>query len=601
MEKVKYLSKLGLIFIILFALVFSSFALFPKSISADDSIIGNIIEFTQPTSADWKKNSFSGFYLSPSVRYFHVEGRLLQPEMVKRFYYSLGFLGGLSLTYLGNVQPDVNIPFESDGSFAVNVFIPKQMFSLDSMTHCMITFNIEYKNGNKFSVSTKFHRPFNVIREVRLMTEGGKVEIRSYNPATKKYDVVEKTLTQPGDSFKVEIESYYNSASTLFSTYYGYPPYKIILYPTKEYYMSLLKIFMLRDFNYYAVGNASSPLDYMHSVWGYAYMVQPTSSNCIDNSEDYASANFDKLWSLSIKESGKIPLSYYLDSDPTDKVILAYFVPKSDPAVNLAQIKLKVGDPYMYVKTVKDKDFRKVEIDPGRGTAPIIKESRMFIPVRAFIEEIGKIQYPIPIQSSISVYSGIYTHPKVKYVEYGVSSFPIFYGGALSIDESYAISSLILSKQVFQEFISSDYSRLSSIEYVYNFIVQYRKGVVLPPLEKFLIDPNNPKVQPFILNGRTYIPFRYIAESLNCGVDWDDQTKTVTISVPVLGGTKTVAIDYGDNSIVTHATGAKFIDDFLVAEESADRSKTIYDIVQENLSKGYSDVMEYIYHLNKRS
>ncbi len=47
-----------------------------------------------------------------------------------------------------------------------------------------------------------------------------------------------------------------------------------------------------------------------------------------------------------------------------------------------------------------------------------------------------------------------------------------------------------------------------------------------------LIDPNNPKVVPMIITGRTMLPVRFIAENLGCKVDWDGITKTVTITYP---------------------------------------------------------------------
>lgn len=46
------------------------------------------------------------------------------------------------------------------------------------------------------------------------------------------------------------------------------------------------------------------------------------------------------------------------------------------------------------------------------------------------------------------------------------------------------------------------------------------------------IDPNNPKVVPLILNGRTMLPVRFVAENLGCDVGWDANTKTVTITYP---------------------------------------------------------------------
>ena len=46
------------------------------------------------------------------------------------------------------------------------------------------------------------------------------------------------------------------------------------------------------------------------------------------------------------------------------------------------------------------------------------------------------------------------------------------------------------------------------------------------------IDPNNPKVVPMIIKGRTMLPVRFVAENLGCRVEWDGTTKTVTIIYP---------------------------------------------------------------------
>ncbi len=46
------------------------------------------------------------------------------------------------------------------------------------------------------------------------------------------------------------------------------------------------------------------------------------------------------------------------------------------------------------------------------------------------------------------------------------------------------------------------------------------------------IDPNNLKVVPMILNGRTMLPVRFVAENLGCRVEWDPTTRTVTIIYP---------------------------------------------------------------------
>jgi len=47
-----------------------------------------------------------------------------------------------------------------------------------------------------------------------------------------------------------------------------------------------------------------------------------------------------------------------------------------------------------------------------------------------------------------------------------------------------------------------------------------------------LIDPNNPKVVPLIIQGRTMIPIRFVAENLGCKVNWDPLSKTITIIYP---------------------------------------------------------------------
>jgi len=51
------------------------------------------------------------------------------------------------------------------------------------------------------------------------------------------------------------------------------------------------------------------------------------------------------------------------------------------PAANL--ITLKIDDPYMYVNGSKQ------EIDPGRGTVPMIMDGRTILPIRAIVEAMG--------------------------------------------------------------------------------------------------------------------------------------------------------------------------------------------------------------------
>jgi len=44
------------------------------------------------------------------------------------------------------------------------------------------------------------------------------------------------------------------------------------------------------------------------------------------------------------------------------------------------------------------------------------------------------------------------------------------------------------------------------------------------------IDSTNPKVVPEIINGRTMLPLRFVTENLGCQLQWDPNTKTITIT-----------------------------------------------------------------------
>jgi|GEM_PF-1091031 len=45
-----------------------------------------------------------------------------------------------------------------------------------------------------------------------------------------------------------------------------------------------------------------------------------------------------------------------------------------------------------------------------------------------------------------------------------------------------------------------------------------------------MIDPNNPKVTPIIVSGRTMLPFRFIGECLGCSVEWNDTLKEAKLT-----------------------------------------------------------------------
>jgi hypothetical protein len=47
-----------------------------------------------------------------------------------------------------------------------------------------------------------------------------------------------------------------------------------------------------------------------------------------------------------------------------------------------------------------------------------------------------------------------------------------------------------------------------------------------------LIDSTNPAVTPVIIDGRTMLPLRFIAESLGCQVNWNAAQQLVTVTYP---------------------------------------------------------------------
>jgi len=133
----------------------------------------------------------------------------------------------------------------------------------------------------------------------------------------------------------------------------------------------------------------------------------------------------------------------------------------------VTKIVLRIGNPLMEV----DSETR--EIDPGRGTTPVIKEGRTFLPIRSLIETLS---------------GNITWNDKTKKVVIELKDINI----ELTIGSNMAI---VNGKKV-------------------------------------QIDPENAKVTPFIANGRTMLPLRFIAENLGAEVNWEAPTQTITIIYP---------------------------------------------------------------------
>ena len=120
---------------------------------------------------------------------------------------------------------------------------------------------------------------------------------------------------------------------------------------------------------------------------------------------------------------------------------------------------LQIDNPYMTVNGVQK------EIDPGRGTTPIILNSRTLLPVRAVVEEIG---------------------------------------GTVTWDGETQKVTLTHSKNTIELVIGNTVATLNG-------------------------NANTLDVAPQIINDRTMLPIRFIIESFGYEVGWIEETRVVTI------------------------------------------------------------------------
>jgi photosystem II stability/assembly factor-like uncharacterized protein len=120
-------------------------------------------------------------------------------------------------------------------------------------------------------------------------------------------------------------------------------------------------------------------------------------------------------------------------------------------------------------------DHIEKEIDPGRATVPIIRNNRTFLPIRTIIESIG---------------------------------------GNIEWDESTQTVSIQVKNTQIDLQIDRAEARVNG--------------------KALLIDPSDPTLTPFIQNGRTMLPLRFVGESLEMRVEWQADTQTITLVYPNL-------------------------------------------------------------------
>jgi outer membrane protein assembly factor BamB len=136
------------------------------------------------------------------------------------------------------------------------------------------------------------------------------------------------------------------------------------------------------------------------------------------------------------------------------------------PEPKKTKIILQIGNPYMTV------NGEKKEVDPGRGTAPIIiaEWSRTVLPIRAIVEALG---------------------------------------GTISWDGKERKVTILFYGNVINLWIDKNSAEVNG--------------------KYYLIDSGNPDVTPIIKNSRTMVPVRFVAEAMGCTVKWNPDTKEITI------------------------------------------------------------------------
>ena len=156
--------------------------------------------------------------------------------------------------------------------------------------------------------------------------------------------------------------------------------------------------------------------------------------------------------------------------------------------IALGSMKLIIGDPNFTVSSTEK------EIDPGRGTVPVIISSRTLLPIRAVIEAMGgKIEWnesekKVTINANNNTIELWMTNPQYK-------EELVFMG------------------------VDKPYEALGFHEGSKTMMVNGQEMI------------ND--VAPIILNQRTFMPLRFVVENVGADVSWDGEEKSVTITYVV--------------------------------------------------------------------
>lgn len=210
--------------------------------------------------------------------------------------------------------------------------------------------------------------------------------------------------------------------------------------------------------------NFTDGITVSNSTFSFTGRVSPGSSLTINGkkADVKADGTFNATVLLSAQQNMITAVAVYAGGEETTVTKIVFFKGK----LNIV-IKLQIGNPYMLVNGVEQ------EIDPGRGTIPVIVHGwdRTVVPIRAIVETLG---------------------------------------GTVQWDEKERKVTVQLNTIFIYLWIDNPKALVNDIP--------------------VWIDTNNHNVSPVIVNDRTFVPLRFVAENLGCVVDWDGVTRTVTIT-----------------------------------------------------------------------
>lgn len=137
--------------------------------------------------------------------------------------------------------------------------------------------------------------------------------------------------------------------------------------------------------------------------------------------------------------------------------VFSAFVAAADDADVI--VSMQIDNPYMKINGVS------AQIDYGRGTTPVISNSRTIVPIRSIVEA---------------------------------------FGGKVSWNPALQEVTLTMHNDIIRLIIQSD--------------VGYHNGTA-----------HKLDASPTIINGRTMLPIRFVAERFNLAVAWDNSSRTITL------------------------------------------------------------------------